>query len=95
MTYEITKGQQYDTGGATVLFGHLAAQYKADGTFDAGDFPFGTPTELAAAILRVIATGQPETVGEAGVPEYKPITERATPVCPACGTYCHGDCEAN
>lgn len=62
-TYKITKGQQYDRGGALVNWGRLYARYSADGTFDGGDPPSVVHRkEIEAAVKRVIETGQPETL---------------------------------
>lgn len=64
MKYHITKGQQYDRNGAHVSWrGSLSAKYKADGSYDAGDFlPLHDEAVVEEAIRRVISTGISETV---------------------------------
>lgn len=62
-TYTVTRGQQYDPDGASVEFGNLSANFRADGRFQNGDFP-GVEGLAAVkdAVARVIATGHAETI---------------------------------
>lgn len=76
-TYIITRGQQYDRGGASVDHGRnggLTARYRADGSYDCGSPPAVADADaVEAAVARVIATGDAETL-TLGVdaPSYTP-----------------------
>jgi len=71
-TYTITKGTQYDREGAVVTAGPLTTTYsgpceRMDGTtglvIDSGFGPaVGHEDAVEAAVLRVIASGQSETL---------------------------------
>lgn len=69
-TYKITKSSR----GAYVQWGRpmvLGTDYAADGAYESGNFISSTDgDEVTAAVLRVIATGIPETLvlGEANAP---------------------------
>jgi len=98
-TYEISKGQQYDSDGAVVFHGSLCSRYDADGSFDGGDLiSLDHETEVEAAVRRVIVSGQPETITLGQPPITSPISENTlrgrcphyTPDdgCPLHGEYC-------
>ena len=62
-TYKISKGQRYDPDGAVVGHGMLFATYTRDAVLDTGYPPAESEQEeVMAAVRRVIATGQGETV---------------------------------
>ena len=65
-TYTITKGHQYDREGATVTDGTLRTNYSNGATELAMISGSGPAMEhedaVAAAVLRVIASGQSETL---------------------------------
>ncbi len=95
--YTISKGQQYDRNGALVLRGSLWCSYRSDGRYDTGHPVRSDDAELVeAAVLRVIASGQAETLTLGTetvetVETVKPISS----VCPRCHTYCMGDCSSH
>ena len=63
MTYQISKGQQYDRNGARIAHESLMANYTADGLFEVGHPVALSDTDAVAdAVRRVIATGQAETL---------------------------------
>lgn len=96
-TYTITKGQQYDSDGARVVFGRrglLTENFDGQGQPSHGDWVRDEHRgEIIAAVQRVIATGTPETLtfGAATAPTDETTTAQP---CRDCGTWCDGDCEA-
>lgn len=95
-TYNVVKGSQYFPDGATTSDGDSFGEYRADGTYAGGMFPaLAHRAAVEAAVLRVIATGQAETV-VCGEP---PVALTMTPakldgLCQRCGSYCYGDCRS-
>jgi hypothetical protein len=78
-THRITKGHQYDRSGVSVVSTETGSRYDAwtqlhaDGSRDSGaGIDLSNPV-LMAAILRVSATGIPETVITGDAPTAQPV----------------------
>jgi len=95
----VTKGQQYDRGGAYVVsvgrsvYSDLRSSYYADGRWSHGELVRSDDRAMVeAAVLRVIASGQAETVTIAEPKAAKIVVPQHPDTCPRCGTVCYGDC---
>lgn len=94
-TYIVTKGQQWDAEGARVEHGSLSGGYRRDGRFDVGHNPATAHSAaVEAAVLRVIATGQAETVICGEPDQAMTLAPAMAGYCSRCGSYCYGDCRS-